>query len=192
MSIAKSLSSTRRFSRPSVYRTFISSTSSTFNFVPSVPLQTSSLEAPYPFICVLYQVYGPPLASLSRFIPLSGVLFRTDSYLLAPSSDLIASVMSSGRIFTFQSRAEASLTCRHWLLDPSGCLNHQCRYSHTITGALSPPSIFACYAYNNGGCLLPQDQCLFAHLVTGPGNQYLQIRRKEAFLSHHSTPLTRL
>ena len=92
--------------------------------------------------------------------------------------DPTASVMASGRTISFQSRTEASLTCRHWLLDPSGCLNHQCRYSHMITGALSPPSMFACYAYNNGGCLLPQDQCLFAHLTTGPGNQYLQIRRE--------------
>ncbi|CAF9913115.1 MAG: hypothetical protein ALECFALPRED_008638 [Alectoria fallacina] len=81
--------------------------------------------------------------------------------------------MSSGR------RAEASLTCRHWLLDPAGCVHRQCKYSHSITGTLSPPSMFACYAFNNEGCPKPQDQCLFAHLLAGPGNQYLQIRHPE-------------
>lgn len=96
----------------------------------------------------------------------------------------------NSRPMTVQSRAEASLTCRHWLLDPVGCPNHQCRYSHKITGALSPPSIFACYAFNTGGCPLSQDQCLFAHLVIRPGNRYIQIRRMSRSLSHYSTPST--
>lgn len=100
--------------------------------------------------------------------------------------------MSSGRMIAFQTRAEASLTCRHWLLDPAGCLEHRCKYSHTITGALSPPSMFACYAFNNGGCPLSQDQCLFAHLLTRPGNQYLQIRRKWRFLYPYSILFTQL
>lgn len=96
--------------------------------------------------------------------------------------------MATARRVAFQSsRAEASPTCRHWLLDPAGCLDRQCRHSHTITGALSPPSIFACYAYNNGGCPLSQDECLFAHLLAGPGNQYLQIRCKYPLQSHYST-----
>ncbi|KAF6235332.1 hypothetical protein HO173_006528 [Letharia columbiana] len=43
--------------------------------------------------------------------------------------------------------------------------------------------MFACYAFNNGGCPLSQDQCLSAHLVTGPGNQYLQIRHSNLKLS---------
>ncbi|CAD6578528.1 MAG: hypothetical protein ASARMPREDX12_008881 [Alectoria sarmentosa] len=39
--------------------------------------------------------------------------------------------------------------------------------------------MFACYAFNNEGCPNSQDQCLFAHLLAGPGNQYLQIRHPE-------------
>ncbi|KAM0798003.1 hypothetical protein BDR22DRAFT_974917 [Usnea florida] len=88
--------------------------------------------------------------------------------------------MSSGRMAAFQQReVKASMTCRHWLLDPAGCLDNQCSYSHTITSLLSPPSMFLCYAFNNGGCPRSQDQCLFTHLISGPYNRYLQIRHPE-------------
>lgn len=93
-------------------------------------------------------------------------------------SSLLCSSRRSGRflvksqgcqsmIYAFNSRREGSLTCRHWLLDPTGCQNNQCRYTHKITGTISPPSMFACYAFNNGGYRHRRHQCLFAHLITG-------------------------
>ncbi|MCJ1275371.1 hypothetical protein MMC21_003174 [Puttea exsequens] len=44
---------------------------------------------------------------------------------------------------------------------------------------VSQPSTIASIAYNNGGCALSQDQYLFAHLITGPESQYLQLRHPE-------------
>ncbi|MCJ1453277.1 hypothetical protein MMC28_003623 [Mycoblastus sanguinarius] len=55
---------------------------------------------------------------------------------------------------------------------------------------MSPPSVYACYAFNNGGCCLSQDQCLFAHLLTGPSSQYLQIRREFHRSETYQTRLT--
>ena len=81
-------------------------------------------------------------------------------------------------MYSFRAHNEASQTCRMWLLSPSNCRNQQCRYSHTITDVVSPPSMFICWAYNNGGCLSSQERCLFAHRTTGSENQYLQICRK--------------
>ena len=105
-------------------------------------------------------------------------MFRLDTTIVLDHSSPVGAQGYQRNMYAFNSRREGNLTCRHWLLDPAGCRNNQCRYSHTITGAMSPPSMFACYAYNNGGCRLTQDQCLFAHLISGPESQYLQIRRE--------------
>lgn len=85
-------------------------------------------------------------------------------------------------MYNFHARLDGELTCRHWLSAPEGCKNTQCRYSHTITGGMAPPSIFACYAYNNGVCHLAKDECLFTHAITDPGSQYIQIRREFSLL----------
>ena len=79
----------------------------------------------------------------------------------------------------------ASLTCRHWLLDPNGCSNSRCPYSHTQTGIISPPSPFACLAHNNGGCAFTQDACLYAHLDAVKNPHFLYFLRVSTF-SHCS------
>lgn len=81
-------------------------------------------------------------------------------------------------MYNFHARRDGELTCRNWLSGPEGCTNPRCSYSHTITGAMAPPSIFACYAYNNGGCQFSEDECLFTHEISDPRSQYLQIRRE--------------
>ncbi|KAK0514364.1 hypothetical protein JMJ35_002981 [Cladonia borealis] len=79
---------------------------------------------------------------------------------------------------TFDRRG-STLTCRQWLLDPAGCSDQQCVYQHAITGFVSPPSMFACYAFNHGGCKFPQDRCLFSHLFAGPRFRYTQMQHPE-------------
>lgn len=163
-----------------------------------LPTKEPSSEATQHSSASSPRVNGPPLITLGCLLignpPFIAIILKARSLysrLLGARHARHSSLLTNrGRMFTFQSRAEASPTCRHWLLDPAGCMDQQCRYSHKITGSLSPPSMFACYAYNNGGCPLSQDQCLFAHLLAVPGNQYLQIRRKEELLSHYISPLT--
>ena len=86
-------------------------------------------------------------------------------------------------MYRFQAQTFGGQTCRFWLLSPTGCTDRFCKYTHSMTGTVSPPSSFACYAYNNGGCQLAQDQCLFAHLITGPQHPYLQICRASLTLN---------
>jgi len=86
--------------------------------------------------------------------------------------------MTCPNMYNFQARRDGELTCRHWLSAPEGCKNTQCKYSHTITGVMAPPSMFACHAYNNGGCSLTEDECLFTHAITSHATKYLNMHRE--------------
>jgi len=54
---------------------------------------------------------------------------------------------------------------------------------------MAPLSVFACYAYKNGGCRLSEDACRFPHAISDPSSQYLQRRRKLSQLATDETEL---
>ena len=64
--------------------------------------------------------------------------------------------------------ATKHLTCRQWKLSPISCLKDpaECMYSHYDTGVMSGPVNITCWAWQNGGCKLHEEGCLFSHHQT--------------------------
>lgn len=84
-------------------------------------------------------------------------------------------------MYRFRTPVSRDLTCRHWLLSPVGCFDRKCRYAHTMTGVVAPPSSIPCFSHENGGCRYEQDECLLTHRqMTYQGHQF-GLHRESSF-----------
>lgn len=81
-------------------------------------------------------------------------------------SRLFSSALSSfDRVFQMPLSTDRNLTCRHWKLNPTGCIygSLDCKYSHSDTGSMSPPVSITCHHWKEGCCYADEDDCLYSH-----------------------------